>query len=365
MKTIKNFTPTWFTVGMGTGIVAIDAYLLPGSPVWLKQAATVIWLVNLVLVAVFSGLFVGRALVDRPGFVSLLHHPFQSMFFGAIPMALTTIVNGFLDMGPAVFGHIAIVVGAILWDINAVLALASVVVVPFFMFTTHDHHLNTLTAVWLMPIVPAEVAAASGGLLIPHLTNLLWARDLFVGSITLWALSVPLAFLLLGMLFLRLAIHKLPPADMAFSTWITLGTIGTGVMGLILLGRDAMPLFSSVGPGIHAATVFMALVLWGFGLWWLIQSLILSAHYLRHHAVPFNLGWWGLTFPLGVFAAGTDLLNRALAVNIFGGAAIVFFLMLASFWLLVSLRTLRYLWGTRSRVAPSAAPVPSQAPRLS
>ncbi len=43
-----------------------------------------------------------------------------------------------------------------------------------------------------------------------------------------------------------------------------------------------------------------SLVLLGFGLWWLGLAILTT---LRHAktGIPFNLGWWGLTFPLGVF----------------------------------------------------------------
>jgi hypothetical protein len=43
-----------------------------------------------------------------------------------------------------------------------------------------------------------------------------------------------------------------------------------------------------------------SLVLLGFGLWWLGLAILTT---LRHAktGIPFNLGWWGLTFPFGVF----------------------------------------------------------------
>ncbi len=339
----KGFTPNWFTVGMGTGILGLDAFLVPHAPGWLQQVGTGVWIFNVGLVSLLLLLMLHRALVDWPGFKEILHHPQQSMFFGAIPMALTTVVNGFLDMGPAVMGSAAYPIAAWLWLANAAMALASVLVVPYYMFTHHDHALNSMTAVWLMPIVPAEVAAASGALLLPHVASLALAKALFIGSFSLWAFSVPLSFLLLGVLFLRLAVNNLPPGDMAISTWISLGTLGTGIMGLLLLGKDTSAVFSALGSGFSGATLVAALVLWGFGLWWLIQSIALTVHYAVRRDLPFNLGWWGLTFPLGVFTAGTDLLGKALAVNLIDYSAILLFAMLTLFWLVVAVRTLRYL----------------------
>ena len=336
---MKSFTPNWFTVGMGTGIVALDAFLVPGAPTWLKHVGTGFWLGNIALVAIFSALLIHRAITDWAGFQKIFHHPQQSMFFGAVPMALTTVVNGFIDMGPGLLGHSAYPVAGALWILNAVIATLSALVVPYFMFTRHDHDLKNMTAIWLMPIVPAEVAAASGALLIPHLSNVGLDRTLFVVSTSLWAVSVPLAVLLLGVLFLRLAVHNLPPGELAISTWISLGTLGTGIMGILLLGADSNALFPSIASGLQASATLVALVLWGFGLWWFFQSIALTIHYAHHRRLPFNLGWWGLTFPLGVFTGGTDLLRKAFPIPLLDVAAVFFFILLAAFWLMVAWRT--------------------------
>lgn len=47
---------------------------------------------------------------------------------------------------------------------------------------------------------------------------------------------------------------------------------------------------------------FVALVMWGFGIIWLLFAL---ATIIKSRPFPFNMGWWGFTFPLGVFAASS------------------------------------------------------------
>ncbi len=343
MNLIKGFTPNWFTVGMGTGILALDAYTLPGGPSWLKTVAIGIALFNVLIVTGLVVLGILKGIYDRPGVREVLDHPIQSMFFGAIPVAPTTVVNAVFDMGSRYGAVTAYHVGAILWMINVVLAVVSGFGIPFWMFTRHDHDLSRMTAVWLMPIVPAEVVAASGAILLPHVAVLAFRQDLLIGIMVLWAFSVPMAFLMLGILFIRLTLHKLPPEDLAISTWITLGTLGTGVMGLAGIAHDvrfAFPLFNT---GIQGAALLGAVVLWGLGLWWMGQSVFITLYYLRTRRLRFNLGWWGLTFPLGVFAGGTDLLYRALGTGILGWAAWIFFIMLAIFWVMVTGFTVGHL----------------------
>lgn len=49
-----------------------------------------------------------------------------------------------------------------------------------------------------------------------------------------------------------------------------------------------------------------SLLMWSFGLIWLVFALV-TVYYSS--PFPFNMGWWGLTFPLGVYAANTILLG--------------------------------------------------------
>ncbi len=347
MGFIKGFTPNWFTVGMGTGILALDAYSLPIGPSWLKLVGMGLGMLNVVIVTVLLVLAILKVVYDRSGVRDIFHHPIQSMFLGAIPMAITTVVNAVFVMGARYDAVAAYHLGAIFWTINVLIALASGFAVPFWMFTRHDHALSRMSAVWLMPIVPAEVVAASGAILLPHVASLALRQDLLVGITVLWAFSVPMAFLMLGVLFVRLALHNLPPEDLAISTWITLGTLGTGVMGLIGIGHDVGFAFAQFSAGVQAASLLLAVILWGLGLWWMGQSIFITLFYLVTGRLRFNLGWWGLTFPLGVFASGTDLLYGELKTPIFLWSAWIFFGLLAVFWVIVAGFTVWHhgLWG--------------------
>ncbi len=339
MEFLRHFTPNWFTVGMGTGIVAITAYLYPGGRPWMTGVGTAIWIFNTVLVGTLLLLIMARWVINWHGLVTILQNPVQSMFLGAIPMAVTTVVNGFVDMGPALIGHLAISIALWLWMANVLLAVVSGIAVPFFMFVSHTHTVDKLTGLWLMPVVPAEVTAASVGTLIPHIAGLDAERSLMVVGLGLWAFSVPLAFLMLGFLFLRLALYRLPPAEMAISTWISLGTLGTGIMGLIDIGRILPRMVGPIGFTMEGAAVMISFALWGFGLWWLALSVLTTLYTARRH-LPFNLGWWGLTFPLGVFTGGTDLLYDQLHVPVLAWIAHALFLLLVGFFVLVLARTL-------------------------
>ena len=89
--------------------------------------------------------------------------------------------------------------------------------------------------------------------------------------------SVPVAFGILALLILRMALHKLPPVSMAASSWLALGPIGTGALAMLVMGADAPAVFGAhalgpLGALIQGAGVLAAMLLWGFGLWWLLLA---------------------------------------------------------------------------------------------
>jgi C4-dicarboxylate transporter/malic acid transport protein len=243
-----------------------------------------------------------------------------------------------------------------LWWIDAALSIVCGVSIPFLMFTRQDHSIEKMTAVWLLPIVAAEVAAASAALLIPHLSDPQAALRMLMLGYALWAYSAPMAMSILVILVLRLVLHKLPHKDMAASGWLALGPIGTGALGLLLLGADAPTVFAAVGmPRIGEAAAAVGIIggaiLWGYGAWWLALAVMTTVRYLRH-GMPFNLGWWGFTFPLGVYAVATMTLARQTHLEFLALRGSALTLCLAFFWIIVAARTAHGAWLGRLFVAP-------------
>ena len=272
----------------------------------------------------------------------------MSMFLGAIPMGLATIINGFLAFGPAVFGDAAVPIAHGLWWLDAGLSVGSGLCIPFLMFTSQEHSIEKMTAVWLLPVVAAEVAAASAAQLVPHLVDPQAALRMLVLGYALWAFSVPLALSILVVLVLRLILHKLPHKDMAASGWLALGPIGTGALGLLLLGQDAPSTFAAVGlPAIGIVAqgigVIGGTVLWGYGVWWLVLAMMVTARYLRD-GMPFNIGWWGFTFPLGVYAVATLALARQTHLASLADVGIALVGLLVLLWGIVFSRTILGAW---------------------
>jgi len=356
LEVVRQFTPNWFAATMGTGVLALALAQLPGATPGLHRVAEGLWLLNILLFIVFAGLYTARWVLFFDEARRIFGHSTVSMFFGTIPMGLATIINGFLLFGVPRWGEGVLSLVEVLWWIDVAMSLACGVLIPYLMFTRQEHRIDQMTAVWLLPVVAAEVAAASGGLLAPHLGDAHSQLVMLVTSYILWAFSLPVAFSILTILLLRMALHKLPHENMAASSWLALGPIGTGALGMLLLGGDAPMIFATNGlPGMGEVASGLGLVagitLWGFGFWWMLMALLITARYLRE-GIPFNLGWWGFTFPLGVYALTTLKLASLLGLaffSVFGSGLVA---LLVVMWLIVGWRTLVGAWHGELFVSP-------------
>lgn len=341
---IRQFTPNWFTMTMGTGVVALILPEFPFAQALLWQVATGLWQFNIMVFSAFMMLYLLRWLIYPQEAKQIFYHPSMALFLGAIPMGLATIINGFLKFGISLYGDVAIQIAQLLWYIDVILAVAIAVIVPFFMFSKQDHQLHTMTAMWLLPIVACEVAATSGGLLLAHLTAGQQAVGILLSSYMLWGMSVLPAFGILTILMLRLALHQLPSKELAITGWLALGPIGTGAMALLVLGAQAPHVLAfiqqeALGIFFQNAGIVASFILLGFGLWWFAIAVLTT---LKHAAtdLPFNLGWWGLTFPLGVFTLAILNLGHQLHINFIVDTGLAFATILMMLWVMVMTKTL-------------------------
>ncbi|MGY2279251.1 TDT family transporter [Pseudomonas monsensis] len=358
-EVIRQFTPNWFAATMGTGVLALALAQLPLAIPGLHTVAEGLWLFNILLFTLFTVAYAARWILFFDEARRIFGHSTVSMFFGTIPMGLATIINGFLLFGLPRWGEGVIHLAEVLWWLDVGMSLACGVLIPYMMFTRQEHSIDQMTAVWLLPVVAAEVSAASGGLLASHLADAHAQLVVLTTSYVLWAFSLPVAFSILTILLLRMALHKLPHENMAASSWLALGPIGTGALGMLLLGGDAPAIFAANGlPGVGEIASGLGLVagitLWGFGLWWMLMALLITARYLRD-GIPFNLGWWGFTFPLGVYSLATLKLASVLNLAFFNVVGTVLVTLLAVMWLIVGKRTVQGAWRGELFVSPCIA----------
>ncbi|KAI7244394.1 putative C4-dicarboxylate transporter/malic acid transport protein [Hortaea werneckii] len=362
-RIIRNFTPSWFSVTMGTGITSILLHNLPYNGVWLHDISYILFALNVLLFTIFSLISVLRYTLYPEIWHAMIQHPAQSLFIGTFPMGLATIVNMVAFVCVPAWGGATWKLAWALWWIDSGLAMATCCYLPFVLMAHHNHNLTTVSAVWLLPIVSTIVAAASGGVVasvIPS-THSHEALITLITSYVLWGTGFPLAMCVLVIYFLRLSTQSLPAKEVIVSTFLPLGPLGQGGFGIMQLGKvamtafretDSLPAASHVlppGEVLYTVGFLVALFLWGFGLVWLFFAV---ATVYRTPKFPFNMGWWGFTFPLGVYATSTTMLGSELPSAFFRVLGTIFSVAVTLLWIVVSCGTLQRAWTGEMFFAP-------------
>jgi tellurite resistance protein TehA-like permease len=107
------------------------------------------------------------------------------------------------------------------------------------------------------------------------------------------------------------------------SVFLPLGPLGQGGFAIMQLGKVASTLFPISGTlqsgstnsreMLYVVGWLAATIMWGFGLVWLF----FAAASISRSRFPFNMGWWGFTFPLGVFTTSTTTMGKELPSTFF------------------------------------------------
>ncbi|KAH7109598.1 sulfite transporter Ssu1 [Dendryphion nanum] len=351
-RIVVNLTPAWFSVTTGTGITSILIHNLPYNGRWLYYISIVLFALNIAIFLLLSVMSVLRYTLFHGMWSSMLAHPVQSLFLGTIPMGLATIINMIVFVCVPAWGSWAAILAWVLWWIDVILALGTNLLLPFRIMYKHESQLSSMTATWLLPIVATIVAAATGSIVAGVLPNDQHALWTVIVSYILWGCGVPLALFTMVIYFHRLTMYSLPPREVIVSVFLPLGPIGQGAFGIMTLGHDALTIFNrtqtiplvedSLGGRIfYINGLFIGIIMWGFGIVWLFFAIAS----LSRTRFPFNLGWWGFTFPLGVYATATVQISKELPSLFFKVLGTIFSLAVVLLWAVVSVGT---VWNSLS-----------------
>ncbi|CAL5869231.1 uncharacterized protein PFLUO_LOCUS3459 [Penicillium psychrofluorescens] len=345
---------------MGTGIVSILLHNLPYNGIWLYWISVVIFALNVVLFVTGCVISALRYILYPEVFGVMITHSVQSMFIGTFPMGLTTIINMICFVCVPVWGEWVPYFAWGLWIFDAAVSVLTAVSLPFLLMAHGgETHLSSMTAVWLLPIVTCVVGASSGAIVAEVLPNTQYALWTILVSYILWGIGVPLALMVMVIYLQRLTLHKLPPKAVIVSMFLPLGPLGQGGYGAMKLGQCAQAIFPQThtleqasGPMFYTIGFLVALILWSFGLVWLFFA---SASIARSRTFPFNIGWWGFTFPLGVFASSTCQLGSELPSRFFDVLGTILSLCVVGLWIMVSIGTLKGVVSGKLFLAPCLA----------
>ncbi|KAK8209561.1 voltage-dependent anion channel [Phyllosticta capitalensis] len=333
---------------MATGMVGLILHAFPYTNSAVPVIYTILFIINIITFIAITILTILRYALFPKTWGAMLRHPMQSLFLGCCPMGLTTLINNFIFVCIEDAGWTspwAPYFAWALWWIDVVMAVACSCGLPFLMMYVHPStNLSAMTAVWLLPAATPIVTASNGAAVASVLPNQSHAMITLLTSYVLWGIGFPMALLTLAIYFHRLAMHKLPPREMIITVFMPLGPIGQAAYTIMNLGKESLTLFPKTG-SLHALAgdvlyimgFGFALILWGFGLVWTFFAVAS----VTRSRFPFNMGWWGFTFPTGVYVLATLQLGAELPSAFFNILGMIMGIITILIWFLVTAVTIR------------------------
>src|SRR5690242_1170784 len=350
---------------MGSGVVSLLFAAIPFEAQCLYWLAVVFLGLNAVLFTCAFSISVLRYTLYPEIWCVMIADSTNSLFLGTIPMGFATLISAWCTLCIPYWGPWAVTFAWVCWIIDSIVSVTVTISLTILLISaTNRQNLDRITAVQLLPIAASIVAAGTGARVAEHLPDPDNALGTLIASYIMWGISTPLAMTVLVIYYTRLALHKLPPREIVVSSFLPLGPLGMGGYAIMYLGRVARPVFRQTGfladipvagDIFFVVGIFIALIMWAFGLTWLCFAL---ASIYKSRPFPFNMGWWGFTFPLGVMALSTMEFGRIFPSLFFKVLGTIFAVAVIVLWCVVAAGTAKGAWSGRLFNAPCLKNLP-------
>lgn len=336
-----GWDPLYFAFVMATGIVSIAALHLAPEPI-----AWILFGCNVLAYAYVAARTIAFLVVRPSDVVDDLADPDRAV--GSFAAVAATCVLGaqfhVFDLSTAVAAGL-LVVGAMLW-----LGLTYAV---FAGLTVRDADVpigQTLDGSWFLIVVGTQSVAVLAGSIAPAYSGIL--PELALLGLGLYSVGAAFYLVLLTLVFYRLTFYSFDPADASPPYWINMGAVAITTLAgaeLLALGTE-WAFLAEIRPFLIGFTFFF----WATGTWWIPLLLVLGVWRhafggidLPHTVAGYDLRYWGMVFPLGMYTVSTLRYSEETALDVrIVSESFVFVALLA--WLAVTVGLSRRVLSRRS-----------------
>ena len=300
----RGLSPAYFALVMATGIVSIAADRAEFRTIaavlrWLNAGQyLLLWILTLWRLLRFR-----RALLD-----DLTDHQSAPGFFSAVAatavMGNQLILTGAYDLALALW-----IFGLFLW-----------IILTYGIFTTLTIKETKptidqgITGGWLLAVVATQSIALLSALMARHFQQPVRLHINFI-ALSMWLWGGMMYIWMISLIFYRYMFFKFSPADFVPSYWINMGAMAISTLAGSLLIENATDAWflETILPFLKGFTIFF----WATGTWWIPMLVILVVwrHLYRKFPLRYDPLYWGLVFPLGMYAVCTFEMARAMSLD--------------------------------------------------
>jgi tellurite resistance protein TehA-like permease len=336
---VGRFDPAWFSAVMGT---AGTAAVLGAGPFdgQLRPAATAFGWTLFAGAAIGLLLLTARFLAAESDDWTDMASPEKGPAYATIPGAMLVLIAALATLvGPMAMTGVWWWL-ALAWTFAGAL-LAMVVTVRLFSaaFVHKEFPVEHMSGAWFVP----ETAVLLSGMVAGRLAltaPAVWVETLVVVAFALVGAGLILFGLTAAVFFTRLILYPHVPAAGAPAMWIMLSPLAISALALHQVGADAALLDGRLGAGVAPFTELVALLLWGFALWWIAAAGAITWR-ARSAAITHQPADWAYVFPPAALTLATLTFGRvwgATPLSVLGSG---FAVVLLGVWLAVVGDTVR------------------------
>jgi len=332
-EALQEMSPAYFGLVMATGIVSLASDMM-GHPRLARGLFDLniaqyglLWLVYLLRAWHFPRRFFGD-MIDHakgPGYFTLV-------------AATGILANQFILLRDDVTtGFILCALAMALW-----IALTYTIFTAFTIKPEKPPLAQSINGGWLLAVVATQALAVSATLLAARVGQP-FRLELNLISLSMWLWGGMLYIWMMSLIFYRYTFFSFSPADLTPPYWINMGAMAISTLAGSLLIQHApqAPYLVSLIPFLKGFTVLY----WATATWWIPMLLCLGVWRYGFQRFPFRYepSYWGAIFPLGMYAACTWQLNRAMGFDFLGFLPPTFLYIALLGWLLTFAAMMRRL----------------------
>lgn len=311
-RALWHFSPQWFLVPQGTGVLAIVLHQLHYQFHGLRIIAKIVWIYTIAVLGITLILYLLRCILyPRHVGREVRNNILETSCLSSISVTLTSI----FEMIAMQYSDSASLAAYVLWWVTTGLAIIFLLATPYVQLKLQPPGLARIPPAILLPVIAALTSAAGGGGICmaasAHLSHRLCVPAVIVSFFEI-GVGMPLAIAFTAVVLLEHYKRKSAP-DKVYQDLIICGPFAQGGFALMALGEvvlngsfadydRGMFLSSKAATPVGYFSVFTGVLSWGFGTFWWLFGLISVVHTLVAQEggikkTKFTMTVWSVVFP--------------------------------------------------------------------
>ncbi len=342
---LRWFSPRWFIFVMGTGALANMCQLLAGKPAGALHGLAEFFLITALTAFPVAFFFmVLRFFVGLDCILKEWRHSSLIQFYSAISIAAAICATGLLNIPISFISKsTAYALAVIFWWIACLVGVFFIFFTPYKVITGNHAEPRRALGFWFLPPVGLFVLVFAGNFLAMHMKNMGYLHAILLFNTLALGVAIALTVIIYTIFMFRAFFYNFPRRDVAPSFMIGVAPVGVSIIAI----NTILPVIKKSGLLVVNLSILsplvkiVSLLLWGFGLWWLIVAVAVIFTYVVTQGIPVTLGYWAFIFPPAAYAVASLIIAKKLNLIFVKDVAIVLASLLVIGWVVNLILTIK------------------------